>query len=302
MSTQFILIFSFYFSNSLSGAELTVLQKKGIIQYENEMTEYALESFERAIADNPEDHISARYLGEIWYKKKQYRRALGYYERSLKYYEQQDAVHTRAGEIYDYVARYDKALFHFQRAAELNPENILARIGMARIESLRNNVEKSESLFREAYNIASKQSTPLFEAARSARKDKKLRLAEFYCLRVIEVNPAHTEAYFEISSIYRSEGKNAAAIAKLEQLKYYQPHLEATYHHIAHIYYANRVLSTRKLDYDAAITNISKAIELNPENLRNWELLDDLYRLIGDDINQAKTRKKIEELINSGAF
>jgi len=302
LSTQFILFFSFYFPVSLSGAELTVLQRKAIIQYNAEMTEFALENFERAIAINPDDDVSARYLGEIWLTKGQHRKALYYYELSLKNNEAQDDVHTRAGEIYDYTARYEKALPHFKRAAELNAKNIMARIGMARIASLKGNNTESEALFEEAFTIARDESSPLFEEALKARRAKKIRLAEYYCLKTLEINPAHTDAYYELSSIYRGEGNFAAAIAQLERLKYYQPNVELLYHHIANIYYANRVLRTRKLDYDAAIVNINRAIELNPDNLRNWELLEDLYRLSGDDINQLKTRNKIEELINSGAF
>ncbi|MDA3900670.1 MAG: hypothetical protein PF637_09155 [Spirochaetes bacterium] len=291
-----VLLFEVWTNPLLAKDSWNLFERKGIIQYNEEMYDFAEEHLHRALDMNPNAHRSAKYLGLLYNYRGDYNKALHYFLVSVKINEKQDDANYLAGEIYDRKAQTVKALYHFEKSLEANPDYYKSHIGAARIYSLHGNYEKAENHINAAYEINREKSTPLFEAAKQKRTLKSDRSIAVLLEKALEVNPADREIYYELSSVYRSLKEYRSAIYILERLKYYIPHEERSYVHIANIYHSERVLQKRHDDYRAALFNIEKALQMSPDNLQYLELAEELYRLNGLDEEADKTAQRVLEL------
>ncbi|MFW5807825.1 MAG: tetratricopeptide repeat protein [Spirochaetota bacterium] len=284
------------------GADYAHFEKKAIIEYDAEMYDFAQENFENAVRMNPSAYRSHAYLGHLAIKEGHRKEALIHYNTSLSIRDDQPDVHFRAGSIYDYLMQYGKAQTHFLSAVEHDPSHLMAHVGLCRNYSLSGDFAAANSHYTRAYELGKDRSTILLNEAEQMQDKGKARTALLLLTRAIEVNPAHTECYFKASTIRRGQRQYAEAIAILQKLVYYRPHEERAWVHIANIYYSQRVLGDKMRDYTAAIYSIRKALELNPDDIRYLELLEDCYKQTKDRDNYLKVREKIDRLVEEDRF
>lgn len=289
MSTKFLnnfiffLIFAIFNSiNILSNYTYQYYERKGIIEYNNEMYDFAIENFEKAIRLNKsEAFLSYKYLGFIALKNKNRNKAKEYFYQSIRINDNQADVHFHIGEIEDYYWNHTKALFHFEKCIKLKSDYLIAYLGIARIYSLNDKFSESDNFFLKAYSLKKNESTKFLNEALLNIERGNDKTAEFLLLKGHKINPADKDIYFTISNLYRHNKRFKEAILYLEKLKYYQPHNETVYIHIANIYYRGQIGNDRKKELEIAVSNVEKAIYYNPNNPRNYELLSEIYAMLG---------------------
>ena len=273
-----------------------IFEQKGIIQYEEQMYDFADEHLNRALEMNPKAYRSAKYLGFLYHYKEDYNRALTFFLLSLDTNPKQDDAHYMVGEIYDRKMKTAEALSHFKKSIEINDNYYKSHLGCARTESILGNTKQSDYHFNRAFEINREKSMNLFSQARDKRTKKANKSSLALLEKALTLNPAHKEIYFELSSVYRAEKEFESAIRTLERLKYYLPHETKIYVMIANIYYSERVLHRRNNDYQAALFNIERALEFDPDNLQYLELAQELYKLNGMNKEYEETSKKVLRL------
>ena len=277
-------------------AKWEIFEQKGVIQYEEQMYDFADEHLNRALEMNPKAYRSAKYLGFLYHHREDYNKALTFFLLSLDTNPDQDDALYMAGEIYDRKMKIREAQKYFKKSIAINDNYYKAHLGCARTESILGNTGQSDFHFNRAFEINREKSTSLYNQDRIKRSKKANKSSIVLLEKALIYNPAHKDIYYELSSVYRAEKEFAEAIRTLERLKYYLPHEIKTYIMIANIYYSERVLPRRNNDYQAALLNIEKALELDPDNLQYLELAQELYRLNGMEKEHEETSKRVLKL------
>lgn len=297
---KFLLFFSitlFFYINTVRCADnYQYYEKKGIIEVENDMYEFAVMNFTKAIRLNPKANISMNYLAKIYLIRGQKRDALNLYLNSIEVDQTQDEVLYIIGDIYDSYGFNKDALLYFEKSVSQNSKNYRALIGLARHYSLNKKYDQSTDLFKKASDINFNQSQNIFLKAEKEYSNKKFSIAESYYLEAIKINPAHDQAYYNLSKVYRQTRQYKKAITIIEKLKYLQPHDDRAYFTIANIYYSVKISKYYKKQLELAVSYTKKAIDLNPKNLSYHELLRDLYILLEMNDEAKNVEMKIIEL------
>jgi tetratricopeptide (TPR) repeat protein len=270
--------------------------RKGKIELQNDMFDFAMENLEYAYRLDPSMYEAATLLGDLHMRKKNRLRALAYYTESLSLHDEQADTHVKLGELDDFYARYDDALAHFTRATQLDPENHMAIIGTARIISLKGDFTRADALFQRAYELNKEKSSPSIRVADRLYAKKKYTSAIEHYTAALSMNPADRDLYFTLSSIYQLIGQNRNAAALFERLVYLRPHDERAWVQLAHIYYSKRMYKKRRHEIDEAIKAIEKAILISPDNAEHHLFAADLYDLIHDPANTRVHRARAAEL------
>ncbi len=272
-------------------------RQKGIVQYENEMYNFALESFTKAVRLNKEDYVSYNYLAKLALLRQERALALEFFKTSLEINENQDDILFITGELQDYYGNYNKALEFFTSALEINPENIMALIGSARIYSIKKNHQKSSEMFQKAFDLRIDKSAPFYNSGIEHMRKNNSENTISSLTECIKINPAHADAYFELAQYYRHLNRINDALKLLEKIKYLQPHLEKPYVQIAHIYFTVKFSKNYRQQILIAESNIKKAIEINDKNADYWEFLSEIYTSM-DMYEESKTAGDIAFSLN----
>jgi tetratricopeptide (TPR) repeat protein len=267
--------------------------KRGEIQFNAGMYDYAYESMILALKADPQAFEAANILGKIFLNRKDYHNAEIYFERSLSIEDNQPLIHNMAGELKEFLAVYNDAHKHFLKAAEQDPENLQALINLSRSLRRKGDNAGADRYFTDAYNKGITKSSPLVaEAAAlpaSRHKEKESLLAE-----AVKINPAHIEAYMALAEIRRERGDYPGSVKILEKLKTVKPDYVPAYLYLGNIYFTRKLPgNTREYFLNLALLNYTKAMELDPGKSETWFHLASLYRHIGN-------REKADEMEKKG--
>ncbi len=98
----------------------------------------ALERFERAVAIDPANPYGYYFLAQLHYQKKKYDQAIAFANRAVVFSARTDTVwqaraYSLQGAVYEDAGRYPDARWAYQKAVEADPNNLAARVGVARL-------------------------------------------------------------------------------------------------------------------------------------------------------------------------
>jgi len=105
---------------------------------ENGDGDAALDTLERAVAIDPNNAFGYYFLARIYFERRNHAQAIGFANRAAILTDASDSVwvgrtYSLQGTIFEHVARYAEARAAYRRALEANPDNVAARVGLARI-------------------------------------------------------------------------------------------------------------------------------------------------------------------------
>jgi tetratricopeptide (TPR) repeat protein len=113
----------------------------GISLFEQGDITAAQQFFSTFVEEQPTDAVGAFYLGRTFFAQEQYEDAIEWLEKAVLLNEQNSDYHLWLGRAYGYQAQRTSVLWqlplarrvrkHFERAVELNPDNIDARADLA---------------------------------------------------------------------------------------------------------------------------------------------------------------------------
>ena len=255
--------------------------KRGEIQFDAAMYDYAYESMMLALKADPRTYGAANILGKIFMIQKDYHNAGLYFDRSLSIEDNQPEIHNAAGELKEYVSSFETAHNHYLKAATLNPEYTEALINLSRSFFRKGETGEAEKYFSSAYRSGINKSLPLYKKA-EALPDSRHKEKESLLKEAVKINPAHIEAYMALATIMRLQNNYESAAEILEKLKSVKPDYTPAYLYLGNIYFTRPLPgNTREYFLNLALTNYTKAVELDPQNSETYFHLATLYRHMG---------------------
>ena len=273
--------------------------KKGQLQYKYEMYDYALFNLNKALLLNRDCGIAAELMGDIYVKKHNKAQALEYYSISLKINDAQPDLHNKIGEIYEFIAESEKALFHYKRAVSLDPHHVMANNNLVRFYIKKGQNELAEKHFSISYAMGRDKALPYFREAEMERKKGRLDASNALYTKAISHSPSMIEAYLGLYENYRSMERSTDAVLTLERLIHIKPDHEKAFIFLGHLYLNKRLPGkSRKYCLDQAVKNLTRAFTINPGNAHTAYILADVYRIRGDDLKAAEYEQKAQLLDN----
>jgi tetratricopeptide (TPR) repeat protein len=279
-----------------SGEDWTYYMKKADKQFAAERWDYARENYEHALDRRPGLTAAMNRLAEICVIENDRRRALEYYTRSIAVDPHQADVQNAAAELNEFFGYYDLALAGYHAAVDADSMHLRARINLVRYYAARHDYAKASEHFDACARLGKDEGDRLVaEGAEEEKKGDPARAIELY-REAVKKSPAHLDAYFRLTDLYRKAGDADAAIATMERVKQIRPHHEKAYVYAGHLYFAQRFSPRRKYMLERTILNLEKALELNPGNRETCYLLSDVYRFMGNDVKAAQLLERAEKL------
>ncbi len=270
--------------------------KKGTIEYNHEMYEFAIENLTRALRLNDSLYQAANLIAEIYMKNNMKKKALEYYRKSLAINDTQHIIHNKAGSLYWFYLEINRAYHHFKKSVALDGEYIPAHINLVRYYIFKKNIQKADEHFTISYNIGKPLSDPLIRDARQQLQKGNTSLAITKYAEAIEKNPAALQAYYELSNLYRQQGKPGNAIEVLEKLINVKPNDEKSLVTLAHLYFTSLPTRNRKRKLELALRYLERAISINPASETSLMLMHDIHSFMGNDVQASEYMKKAQQL------
>ncbi len=275
--------------------------RKAELQYAGERYAFALENYVKALDRNPKAFEAANRIAAIYLIQNKKRDALDYLARSLSIREGQAEIQNLAGEQNEFFGYYEESFARYLKAVSIDPSFARAHLNLVRYYVKRRDLKKAGEHFAACERAGRAEGERQMElaAAEERRGNEKGALARYHA--ALEKNPVMIEAHMAIVEIHRRNNRTAEAIERLERIKEIKPDFEKAYVYCAHLYFAQRYSKRRKYILDMAIRNLKSAIDLNPYSHESCYLLAEIYRFIGDDLNEKEYYERARELERSAA-
>ncbi len=270
--------------------------RKGTIEFNNEMYDFAVENLSRALKLNDSLYQAANLMAEIYMRNNMKKKALDYYVRSLSIDPTQHEIHNKAGSLYWFYLEIDEAYYHFQKAIELKENYIPAHINLVRYYVFRKDSLKAEEHFNTCHRIGKTKSDPLIREAAKHHQQGKTGIAIRKYREATGVNPAARRAYYQLANLYRQEKDIEKAIQVLETLLDVKPDDERSLVTLAHMYFTSLPLKQRKRKLNLALRYLERAVSINPENETSWLLMHDIHSFMGNDVQASEALRRAQEL------
>ncbi len=269
--------------------------RKGRIQYDAEMYEFALFSLQKALEQNPKLWEAANILADIHRVKNEKQKELEYLEASVSINENQPDIHNRLGDLYEYYLRLERAFDHFSRAVAADPDHVKGNMNLVRLYIRKGMADKAEEHMGISLKAGKKTGGPLFREARAAEQAGEVKRAEKLYREILEISPAMTDPYFRLYAIYYTDNNFTAAARVMERLAFLRPDFERAYIYLGDVYFTGRFPGTREYYLERSVKCLKKALELNPDNYDTLYRLYRVYDAMGDDIKAKETLRLFEE-------
>ena len=96
--------------------------------------------------ENPGEFLPYVNLGNLAVRRNDWESALGWFMKAEEIEPRSEGVHSNLGGTYVALGRLDRAEYHFNRALEINPDNILALHNKAILMANKGNFESARRL------------------------------------------------------------------------------------------------------------------------------------------------------------
>ncbi len=232
---------------------------RGLIYYQKEDYDRAIEDYNKVIELNPNDAIAYKDRGLAYHYKKDYNLAIEDYNKAIELNPKFTEAYIIRGTVYDDLEDYDLAIEDYSKAIELNPKYVTVynNRGLAYYH------KKDYDLAIEDYNKAIELNPKYFityiirGTVYDDLKDYDLAIEDYS--KAIELNPKYFITYNNRGSAYYHKKDYDLAIEDYNKAIELNPRFATAYY--------NRGFAYSDLeDYYRAIEDYNKAIELNPND------------------------------------
>lgn len=273
--------------------------KKGVIEYRAGMYDFAIENLTKALDRKSDLYEAANILAAIHLKRDNRTRALFYLSMSLKIYDQQDSIHHKIADVYDFMGSFELAFHHYKRAVQINPKHAQAHLSLVKYYFSRGEKAHAEKHFAICYDIGKRDGEKLYAAAlKEEQKDNDEQALLLYQSAIVKC-PVLIKAYFRIAEMYRRKGDFIRAEQYLQQIKEIRPDNEKAHLYTAHLLFEGKPQKHRVHSIKRAIENLKRALEINPKSSEAYFLLSDIHRFLGEREKAVHYQKKAIEIEES---
>lgn len=271
--------------------------RRGMELYQSKQYQFAIEDMEKALKANPSHFRAANMLGKIYRQKKLMKKSLDYYLLSLSINPSQPETHYQVGTLYDYFFSSFNSVPHYFKAVELDPSHRYAHLKLVRHYLLEKKDPASANRhFELSFKLGKEDAAPFMKAADKAYSAGNETDALAHYRNAVKKNPADLQTYFRISEIYVRCKEYRKAVRWLEKITYIRPDSEKAYMRLGNLYFTAPLSQNKKFLYDMAVTHLTNALAINPENRDALLLLAEVYRKSGKGEEAEKLYKRVEAL------
>ena len=261
-------------------------------------------------------------LGNLYYRKRDFKTALKYFKRVLELKPDYNFAMLNILNCYRFLGEVDRGIAEAREFLKIFPKQtefyvILANFLMdkGRIEDAENtlkkalsieedpiavrdlgiiylmkeNLEQAEELLRKSLSLNPSIKLSHYNLALIYEKKGYINAAIKEYENEIKGNPENIKAHFNVARLYREKGERDKEIIHLEKVVEIAPDFQ-----IGLLYLAKAYLDTGK-SLERAINLAKKGIELDPHNkyaVFGYYILSDIYSLMGDTGKAEEYYKK----------
>lgn len=294
--------------------------------------EEAVEIIKGVIADDPDIIDAYFFVGNIYFKERNYEEAIVYFMEALERrpddsftvinianaYRRMGKIEEAEAFILDHLERGitdsqfyfilggikviqekdDEAIKYYKQCLSINPSSSSSHNALAALYLNKDDLLNAEKHIQAAFGLNPKLNNINYHLAQLSEKKGEIRKAEEAYIKELEYSPNHYKASFNLSRLYRNLGQVE------EELKYLQKTVEINPDFPMSYFYLARIYLNRGENFEESISLVKKAIDLKPEpeNLPlGYFLLADLYNRLGNESLALEYARKGKELAQANS-
>ncbi|RMG23837.1 MAG: tetratricopeptide repeat protein [Bacteroidetes bacterium] len=200
--------------------------------------------------------------------------ALASYSRAIQHAPDSASFYSGRGNFYLQRRKYTAAYNDFQLAMEIDPTELNAHLGLARVLQHRDAFEEALALYKRALEL--QPHDPRIYTYRAAlyasMQEVELALADLD--KALQINPFYAPAHHAKGNLLRQQGKYAAAMHHYDKALQLSPWL-------ADAYYDRAFLYSLQAHYIQAAKDLEQAVKFDPNDGLKYGLLAKVYARLG---------------------
>jgi len=253
---------------------------RGFVFYSKGEFDLAISNLDKAIKAKPEYAEAYLYRGLSCMGKKNSDQAISDYNKVIEINPKNEEAYFVRGVAYADKQDIDKAISDYNKAIEINPKYVQAYLNRAFINMAKGNVEQAISDANKVLDTNPGIAVGYYVRALAYGSGNNLRQAISDYGKAIAINPKYAEAY-----VNRALAR-AYTIAELAKADTNSP---AAYVNIG-------ISLLDKAGFEQAVSDCTKAIEINPKYLEAYIVRARIYILANDFDKAWADIHKVEEL------
>ena len=194
---------------------------------EAQQWDQALSAFQQAVKANPENGEAHYYLAQLYAHLKDERNTVAHFREALSLLPEQQTIWSEYGKWLLSNRYFEEAQRAFRKLVEDSPDNseYWWRFGLALYQD--GNPSEALPAYRESIKLDPRSAQTYYLAGVTARSLSRLRQAEDFFERGLEVDPDHGELNLQMGELRLQDGELEESLAYLQKLK--ESHLAAKY-------------------------------------------------------------------------
>jgi len=245
--------------------------KRGFTYYNKDNLNQAIADLGRAINANPKLTEAYLYRGLAYMKKNEIDKALNDYNKAIELNPKNEEAYYVRGLAYADKKDIDRALNDYNKAIELNPKYVQAYLNRSVINQAKGNPEQIIADMGKVIEINPETPMAYYVKGAAYANENNMQQAISNYNEAIRLKPDYPEVYVDRALAYAYKDK-------IEQAKA-DPNSPTAYINIG-------INDLNKADYDRAIADCNKAIEISPKYVNAYIVRARIY-LMGHDFDKA---------------
>jgi tetratricopeptide (TPR) repeat protein len=193
------------------------LYNKGIVLYENQDYDNAVDIFKQCIDANPKNSTYYYNLGLAYVKTSNYDKAIEILQKGLELNPKDYDTNYNLGIAYYESKDYHSAVKFYQAAIDINPKDAAGYDSLGSAYYALNSFDMALSNFKKASSIATKNPTMLYNLAYTYYIKEQYEDAGITFEKVVKLNSSDEEAFFNLANTYSKLQKYEKAIDNYKQ-------------------------------------------------------------------------------------
>ncbi len=253
-----------------------------------------------AIQANPHSQRAHYNLGELYRVQGRFGEALGEFQKAAAAGTDigLDRIHAKAGIVYSNQLDFDNATRSFARALQINPNLVVARLGLAGLYARQSRYD--EALKEYSTILSSEPNRPDVYAnlaqiyLRTSKYDRAIEAGR----KALELNPRQRQAEYTVAQALIRVGLLDQGHTELTKFQHMEAEAEAEEHHVREELSLNQeaLSAVQEYQYDKAITLLRRAIAQDPGMGLPYARLGFVLMKTGDHEQAVTNLRKALEL------
>ncbi len=261
--------------------KITEHQNLGLAFLQMEMYEEAKREFDRILEISPNDVIARFYMGIIFSKLGNYKKAIENFESIRKGGFESPPIYNNLGVFYELMEDFDKGIEILNEGKEKFSDNAYILMNLAILEFKKGNLEQSITFFEQALRIKNDLTPCYFYWSIILLQRGEIENALNMLLKGAVYNPLYPQYYNNLGKIYELSGEYDKAEEMYKRAEEINPKYEQAIRNLGEFYYRNTF-------YDSALEELKKLIDIGKADGDIYFKIGNIYIKNGDKDSALK--------------